>query len=149
MPGFFDKLKGGFSDFVAKLANQDAALKKAIDENKDFLDASLKLVKESTEAIDALKEFAANETPAIKQAYIAVSEVLGSIEKSRTELVTKLQAQFLGPLNKLADEYKKVANATKEHESSTKNLKNAQQDLEKSKKKPSEKLKPGEIEQAE
>nr|MDO8086326.1 hypothetical protein [Candidatus Sigynarchaeum springense] len=149
MPGFFDKLKGGFSDIVAKLANQDAALKKAIDENKDFLDASLKLVKESTEAIEALKAFAAVETPAIKQAYIAVSEVLGSIEKSRTELVTKLQAQFLGPLNKLAEEYKKVANATKEDESSTKSLKNAQQDLEKSKKKPPEKLKPGEIEQAE
>jgi hypothetical protein len=149
MPGFLDKLKGGFSDIVAKLANQDAQLRTAILENKEFLDTSLKLVKESTEAIDALKAFAANETPAVKEAYIAVSEVLGTIEKSRTELVTKLQAQFLAPLNKLADEYKKVANATKEDESAAKNVKNATQDLEKAKKKPAEKLKPGEVTQCE
>ncbi len=149
MPSFLDKLKGGFSDIVAKLANQDAQLRTAISENKEFLDTSLKLVKESTEAIDALKAFAANETPAVKEAYIAVSEVLGTIEKSRTELVTKLQAQFLAPLNKLADEYKKVASATKEDESAARNLKNAQQDLEKAKKKPAEKLKPGEVTQAE
>ncbi len=149
MPSFLDKLKGGFSDIVAKLANQDAQLRTVISENKDFLETSLKLVKESTEAINALKAFAANETPAVKEAFIAVSEVLGTIEKSRTELVTKLQAQFLGPLNKLADEYKKVANATKEDDSSARNAKNATQDLEKAKKKPSEKLKPGEIDQAE
>ncbi|MBN2150360.1 MAG: hypothetical protein JW839_02825 [Candidatus Lokiarchaeota archaeon] len=149
MPSFFDKLKGGVSDVFAKLANQDAELKNAIDENKDFLDASSKLAKESTEAIDALKAFATNETPAVKEAYIAVSEVLATIEKSRTELVAKLETQFLGPLMKLADEYKKVSKATKEDESSAKDLKNAMQDLEKLKKKPAEKVKPGEVTQAE
>ncbi|NMC07369.1 MAG: hypothetical protein GYA24_19295, partial [Candidatus Lokiarchaeota archaeon] len=149
MPGFFDKLKGGVVDVYSKLANQNAELNKVILENKEFLDTTLKLVKESTDAINALKSFSANETPAIKDAYVAVSEVLGTIEKSRTELVTKMQAQFLGPLNKLADEWKKVGNASKEDENSAKNLEKAKQDLEKSKKKPADKLKPGELEQGE
>ncbi len=149
MPSFFDKLKGGVSDFFANLTNQNAQLNNAIDENKEFLEASSKLAKESTEAIEALKAFAANETPAVKEAYIAVSEVLGTIEKSRVELVTKLNAQFLGPLVKLAEEYKKVANATKHDESSAKDLKNATQDLEKLRKKPADKVKPGEVTQGE
>jgi hypothetical protein len=149
MPSFFDKLKGGVVEVYSKLANQNAELNKVILENKEFLDTSLKLVKESNDAINALKAFAANETPAVKDAYIAVSEVLGTIEKSRTELVTKMQAQFLGPLNKLAEEWKKVGNASKEDESSAKNLEKAKQDLDKSKKKTADKLKPGEVEQGE
>jgi hypothetical protein len=149
MPSFIDKLKGGVVDIYSKLANQNAELNKVILENKEFLDTSLKLVKESTDAISALKAFAANETPAIKDACVTVSEVLGTIEKSRTDLVTKLHAQFLGPLNKLAEEWKKVGNASKEDESSAKNLEKAKQDLDKAKKKPADKLKPGEVEQGE
>jgi hypothetical protein len=149
MPSFIDKIKGGVVDVYSKIARQNSELNKAILENKEFLDTTMKLVKESNDAIESLKAFASTETPAVKEACLSVSEALSTIEKSRTELVTKLHAEFLGPLNKLAEEWKKVGAAIKEDETSAKALEKAKQDLEKSKKKTADKLKAGEVEQGE
>jgi hypothetical protein len=146
---FMDKLKGSFNIVAEKLGKTNAQLALVIKENTDFLDAQSKLVKESTEAIESLKNYAANETPAIKDAFNSVSDALENIEKNRDALVAQMKDQFLKPMNGLIEGWKKLQVEIKEDNAAQGNKEKAKKDLEKSKAKPAEKLKPGEIEQAE
>nr|MDO8109339.1 hypothetical protein [Candidatus Sigynarchaeota archaeon] len=148
MKNFFEKVKGGVVGVYAKLSKQNVELMNLVKENKEFLEATQALVKESTEAIGSLKTYASNETPAIKDAFTSVSESLESVEQSRSEMVAKLQEQFLGPLTTLTEEYKKLSTQMSADEKANKDLEKAKADLDKVKKKPAEKAKPGEAEGA-
>lgn len=146
---FMDKIKGSLNSVAEKLGKTNAALANVVKENAEFLTAQSNLVKESIEAIASLKNYAANETPAIKEAFSSVSDALENIEKNREALVAQMKEQFLKPISGLIEGWKKLQVEIKEDNDAQSKLEKSKKDLEKIKAKPAEKLKPGEVEQAE
>jgi hypothetical protein len=143
---FMDKIKSSFSSLGSKLGMKSDKLEKVIKESDEFCAAQDKLVKESSEAIVALKIYAEEETPALKEAFVSVSQALETIETNRTEMAKQLRDQFVTPLRNLVIEAKKLQTEIDEDEKAKKKLESVEKDLERTKVKPKEKLKPGEIE---
>lgn len=148
-----DKMKESINTAVSsinsKIQSLTGEIAKVIKENNEMLNANLRLSKESNEAISSLKSYAQKESAAMQDALVGVSTALETIEKNRQDMVAKLQAEYIGPLNQLMEQWKGLQTTLSAAEKAEKDLESKQKDLEKKKAKPAEKVKPGEIEEAE
>ena len=141
----FKKMIGSISD---KLKISGNAINDVIKENTQYLNAELRVSTEAQKGINALKTYAAIETPSLEEAINALVKTLENIEKTREEKVKQLQEKYLGPLNDVVAEAK-IRNAElKEAEIAKKALDKAESKLAKLDAKPKEKLKPGQKDDA-
>ncbi|MHA1294779.1 MAG: hypothetical protein ACTSQJ_19240 [Promethearchaeota archaeon] len=132
-----------------KLSLTSNAIKEIIKENTQYLDAELNVVKEASEAILVLKNYATSETPSLEAAISELAKTFESIEDARKEKVSLLKEKFIEPLNDLLSGFNARQQEIKEAEVARKALEKAQTKLNKLKAKPKEKLKPGQKEAAE
>ncbi|TFH29867.1 MAG: hypothetical protein E4G98_03125, partial [Promethearchaeota archaeon] len=77
-------------------------------ENRQMLEAELKLSYESAEGIQALKLYAEEETPALHDALVGTSNALNTIEENRKAMVDRIRIGFVRPFELLVDEWKAV-----------------------------------------
>ena len=136
---------GSISD---KLNLSGSAIANVIKENTQYLNAELGVTKESQEGINALKNYAAIETPSLEAAINALAETLENIEKAREEKVNQLQEKYIGPLKEIVTEAKIRNTELKEAKAAKKALDKAESKLTKLEAKPKEKLKAGQIDEA-
>lgn len=146
---FKDVIKTGFTTVTERYVKINIELKKMLKENKDYLKANQDLGKEAREAIASLRSYAENEAPGLQSAFVLVSEAMDGIEKNRGEYLAGLQEKFIAPLESIDEAWKKLQTELNEDDAAQRALKKANADLEKARSKPPEKVKPGEIEQAE
>ncbi|MHA1610589.1 MAG: hypothetical protein ACTSYU_00930 [Promethearchaeota archaeon] len=118
-------------------------------ENRQMLEAELKLSYESAEGIQALKEYAEEESPALHDALIGTSEALNKIEENRKAMVNRIRVGFVRPFEKLVDEWKVVEIQKRELEQAKKLVEKAEKSLNKINAKSEDKRKDGEVEAAE
>ena len=144
-----DSINTAVSGINSKIQSLTGEIAKIIKENNEMLNANLRLSKESNEAIISLKTYSQKESASLQEALLGVSNALETIEKNRQEMVAKLQAEYIAPLNHLMEQWKALQNTLSAAEKAEKDLDSKQKDLEKKKAKPAEKVKPGEIEEAE
>jgi hypothetical protein len=145
---FKDKIKEKFNEVSSKMGAVNSELAKVVKENHEMLDANASLSKESLEGIQIMKDYASKETPAIKDAFISISEGLESIEINRDKMVGQLREQFLAPIQQLLEEWKSIQQEIKEDNTAAKKLDSVKKDNEKVKSKPANKKKPGADEQS-
>ena len=146
---FKDKLKGVVSSISGAFGITEDAIKKVIKETTQYFNADLNVSKESKEGIASLKAYGDLETPSLKEALNSAVAAYEIIEKARSEKVEKLQENFIKPLNDLILNLKALNTKLKEAEAAKKDLEKAQKQLEKVQAKSEEKLKPGELDNAE
>lgn len=144
-----DSINTAVSGINSKFQSLTGEIAKIIKENNEMLNANLRLSKESNEAIMSLKTYSQKESASFQEALLGVSNALETIEKNRQEMVAKLQAEYIAPLNNLMEQWKSLQTTLSAAEKAEKDLDSKQKDLEKKKAKPAEKVKPGEIEEAE
>ena len=137
-----------FKKVIDKLKLSSSAISAVIKENNQYLDAELNVVKEAQEGINALKTYAAIETPSLEDAINTLATTLESIEQAREAKVSQLREKFIGPLNEIVEEMKIRDAELKESERAKKDLDKLEAKLAKLKAKPKEKLKPGQKEAA-
>ncbi|WP_457557528.1 hypothetical protein [Candidatus Harpocratesius sp.] len=150
--GFFTTFKQKMNLITTQMFIGQSPIEPLIKENRQMLEAELKLSLESTEGIQALKEYSEIETPVSKEALNNTSEVLKNIEKLRQKLVEQLRIGFVRPFEQLSNVWKEVEIMKKEKERAEKALEHAQKILEKKKEKKEntpEKMKENELESAE
>ncbi|MHA1775846.1 MAG: hypothetical protein ACTSWC_03670 [Promethearchaeota archaeon] len=141
---------------IGKLSDQaflgSSPINPIIKENRQMLEAELKLSLESNEGIQALQDYSEIETPASKEALSQISETLKKVEESRRKMVEQLRLGFLRPFEYLSDVWKEVEILKKEKQRAEKALEHANKTLvkkqEKAEKNP-EKMKENELELAE
>ena len=138
-------LKKVFGDISDKLKLSSSAISTVIKENIQYLDAELRVTKEAQEGINALKTYAAIETPSLEEAINTLATTLESIEQAREEKVNLLQEKFIRPLNEIVEQMKIKDAELKEAEKAKKDLEKLESKLAKLEEKPKEKLKPGQL----
>ncbi|MFX0186642.1 MAG: hypothetical protein ACFE8A_02780 [Candidatus Hodarchaeota archaeon] len=138
-------MMGTISD---KLKISGGVIRDAIKQNKDYIDAELRVVKIAQEGINALKSYAEAETPSLKTSVNALAKKLESIEKAREEMANQLQEKFIGLLNEVAEEEKNLSEKLRIADDAQKDLAKAENKLAKLESKPKEKLKPEQIDEA-
>ncbi len=141
----FKKLVSGLSEKLTMTSN---AIKDIIKESNQYLEAELNVAKESAEAILALQSYAEKETPSLEAAITAFATTLEGIETARKEKVNELKEKFIAPLETLLDGFVKRQAEIREAEDAKKALDKAESKLNKLKSKPKEKLKPGQLDEA-
>lgn len=124
-------------------------IQEIIKENNQYLDAEGEVSKESKEGIAALKNYAETETPSLEDAVATLAATFELIEEARAEKVQKLREEFIAPLESLVEELSVLEKEKKEAASALKDVEKAEKKLSKLKSKPSEKLKPGQMDEAE
>ena len=135
-----DKVKG----FIG--GNEIQAI---INDFNDTIKAENVLLKESKKRIASLMAYGKVETPTLRDAFESLSENFENIDSSREEKIDQMQEKVIKPLNILLKDYKVLSDEVKESEKAQKDLDKAKSKLSKLKGKPKEKLKPGQLENAE
>ncbi|MFX1427668.1 MAG: BAR domain-containing protein [Promethearchaeota archaeon] len=142
-----------FKKFLDNVSNSlgiaNNKISEIIKESNRYINAEEGVSKEIKDAVTALKSYAETETPSLGQAISSLANTFEIIEKERLDKVTKLRDEYIGPLNELVINLKKLQTEQTEAEKAAKELEKAEKSLSKSKAKPKEKLKPNELEQAE
>ncbi|TFG06530.1 MAG: hypothetical protein EU539_07390 [Promethearchaeota archaeon] len=139
MSKFRDKLKDVVGGITDALSSSATAIEEVIKENKQYLDSILKMVKESTEGVNALRNYAETEAPALKGPISKLAETYESLEQARKEKTEKLKANFITPLEELLVIYKELRKEVKEVDAAKKDLEKAEKKFEKERSKPEEK----------
>lgn len=124
-------------------------IQEIIKENNQYLDAEEEVSKESKEGIAALKSYAETETPSLEDAVVTLAATFELIEEARSEKVQKLRDDFIAPLESLVEELSFLEKEKKEAASALKDVEKSEKKLDKLKSKPAEKLKPGQMDEAE
>ena len=120
-----------------------------IKEFSDTIDAEKKLVKESKERINSLIDYSKVETPTLREAIESLGNTFENIDNAREEKIDQMMEKFIKPLNILLEEFKNLSAELHESDKAKKDLDKSKSKLSKLKAKPKEKLKPGQIENAE
>ena len=145
-------LKEKLSDIVESVLDafnlSSNAIEKIISENKDFLKAERKTAEESEEGILALKDYAVNETPKLKEAMLTLADVYEQIYDNRIKRVEQLSLEFITPLEELLVGFEKKKDELEDAQKAKKNLEKARKKLEKEESRPEEKKKPDKLEHA-
>ena len=97
----------------------------------------------------ALKGYAETETPSLEKAVNSLASTFEIIEKESTEKVKKLREEYIAPLKELLIGLQKLQTEQDEAQKATKEVEKAEKRLSKVQSKPTEKLKPNEMETAE
>ena len=124
-------------------------LEAIIKEFSDTIDAEKKLVKESKERINSLIAYSKVETPTLREAIESLGNTFENIDHAREEKIDQMLEKFITPLNVLLEEFKKLSAEIRESDKAKKDLEKSKSKLSKLKAKPKEKLKPGQMENAE
>jgi len=124
-------------------------LESIIKEFSDTIDAEKKLVKESKERINSLIAYSKVETPTLREAIESLGNTFENIDHAREEKIDQMLEKFIAPLNILLEEFKKLSAEIRESEKAKKDLEKSKSKLSKLKAKPKEKLKPGQMDNAE
>ena len=93
--GFFDKLKEAVTSVTDQMKIGSAPMEPVLKENRQMLEAELKLSFESAQGIQAIKDYAQEETPGLKGALISISGALNAIEEDRKNLVKRIRFGFV------------------------------------------------------
>ena len=141
----FKKMMGSITD---KLKISGGVIRDAIKQNKEYIDAELRVVKMAQEGINALKSYAEAETPSLKTSVNALAKKLENKEKAREEMANQLQEKFIDLLNEILEEEKNLSEKLELADDAQKDLAKAENKLAKLESKPKEKLKPEQIEEA-
>jgi hypothetical protein len=120
-----------------------------IKESNQYINAEENITKEINKTVTALKNYAETETPSLGEAIHSLANTFELIEKERIEKVNKLREQYIAPLTELIVNLKKLQTEQDEATKANKEVEKAEKSLNKSQSKPKEKLKPGEVENAE
>ena len=120
-----------------------------IKESNQYINAVENVTKEIKKTVAALKGYAETETPSLGQAVGSLASTFEIIDKESMEKVTRLQDEYIAPLNELLISLEKLQTEQKEAQKATKELEKAEKHLSKARSKPKEKLKPNEIQTAE
>lgn len=150
--GFFSKLKNKINQVTSQIFSGQAPMEPMIQENRQMLEAELKLSYESAEGIQALKEYGEEETPALHDALVGASEALEQIENTRKQMVETIRVGFVHPFEDLVTQWKDVEHQKHETEQAEKQIEKYENKLEKKKAKEAKdptKIKEGEIEEVE
>ena len=147
--GYFTTLKDKVSSVTNQMRIGNAPMDPLLKENRQMLEAELKLSYESAEGIQALKLYAEEETPALHDALVGTSNALNTIEENRKAMVDRIRIGFVRPFELLVDEWKAVELQKRELKQAEISVEKAEKLLEKKKQKNGEKLKGREIESAE
>jgi len=99
--------------------------------------------------VAALKGYAETETPSLEKAISSLASTFEIIEKESTEKIKRLREEYIAPLNDLLTGLQKLQNEQNEAQKATKELEKAEKHLSKVQSKPTEKLKPNEMQTAE
>ena len=97
----------------------------------------------------ALKGYAETETPSLEKAISSLASTFEIIEKESTEKIKRLREEYIAPLKDLLIGLQKLQNEQNEAQKATKELEKAEKQLSKVQSKPTEKLKPNEMQTAE
>ncbi|TXT60732.1 MAG: BAR domain protein [Promethearchaeota archaeon] len=138
-----------FEDISNAFSLRKNAIEKVIDENRDYLDALLKVSEESEEGINALKEYAETETPSLKDAVHSLARTYEIMEQGRRDRVKKLKNKFIIPMEELLTGLEQREKELKESTKAEKKMNKLKEKLEKQKGKPEEKKNPEKIEKLE
>ncbi|MFW9897663.1 MAG: hypothetical protein ACFFDO_00180 [Candidatus Thorarchaeota archaeon] len=141
----FKKMMGSITD---KLKISGGVIRDAIKQNKEYIDAELRVIKMAQEGINALKSYAEAETPSLKTSVNALAQKLENKEKAREEMANQLQEKFINLLNEILDEERNLSEKLKLADDAQKDLAKAENKLAKLESKPKEKLKPEQIDEA-
>ena len=138
-----------FGNITDAFSSSGDTISKVIRENNQYLDAIQVVVKESREGIEALKNYATIETPSLKNAINSFAKTFENIEEAREKRVNDLREKFISPMEEIIEEAKVMNQEIKESKIAEKSLEKAQKKYDSLKEKPSERLKPGQLEEAE
>ena len=141
----FKKVVGSISD---KLKLSGGAITDAIKQNKQYINAELRVAEVAQEGINTLKIYADAETPQLKTSVSALARKIENIEKAREEKTKQLQKRVIDLLNKIVEEEKTMNEKLKEADVTQKAFIKAENKLAKIESKPEEKQKPGQIDEA-
>ena len=142
-------IKKIFDNIADAFSSSSDAISKVIKENNQYLYAIQGVVKESREGIEALKNYATIETPSLENAINSLAETFENIEEAREKMVNDLREKFISPMKEIIEEVNVMNQEIKESKVAEKSLEKAQKKYDSLKEKPSERLKPGQLEEAE
>ncbi|MHA1242334.1 MAG: hypothetical protein ACTSQU_16360 [Promethearchaeota archaeon] len=120
-----------------------------IKESNQYINAEEKIAREIKRTVAALKDYAETETPSLGQAVESLASTFEIIEKEGTEKVKRLREEYIAPLNDLLIGLQKLQTEQNEAQKAKKEEEKAEKHLNKVKGKPTEKLKPNEMQTAE
>lgn len=120
-----------------------------VKESNHYIKAEEDVTKDISKTVTALKSYAETETPSLGEAMSSLAKTFEIIENERKEKVTKLREQYIAPLNNLITHLKTLQSEQDEASKAVKEVEKAEKNLNKAQNKPKEKLKPGELENAE
>jgi DNA repair exonuclease SbcCD ATPase subunit len=120
-----------------------------IKESNQYINAEENVTKDIKKTVTALKSYAETETPSLGEAINSLASTFEVIEKERMDKVKKLREQYIAPLNELLTSLKQLQTEQEEAAKANKEVEKAEKSLKKAQSKPKEKLKPGEVENAE
>lgn len=137
------KLKEKISDIVDAISDafnmSSNAIEKVIKENKEYLEAELEFADESQEGVEALENYAENETPGLQEIITNLAETYKQIQNARKEKVKNLGDHFINPLNDLLEKFNIKKAELKDVEKAKKSLEKARKKFNKESYKPAEK----------
>jgi ABC-type transporter Mla subunit MlaD len=120
-----------------------------VKESNRYISAEENVTKDISKTVTALKSYADTETPSLGEAISSLATTFEVIESERKEKVKKLREQYIAPLNELITQLKTLQTEQEESAKAAKEVEKAEKSLTKAQGKAKEKLKPGEIENAE
>ncbi len=117
--------------------------------SNQYINAEEKIAREIKRTVVALKDYAETETPSLGQAVSSLASTFEIIEKESTEKVKRLREEYIAPLNDIIIGLQKLQTEQDEAQKATKEVEKAEKRLSKVQSKPTEKLKPNEMQTAE
>lgn len=120
-----------------------------VKESNRYIASEEDVTKDINKTVTALQSYADVETPSLGDAISSLANTFEIIENGRKEKVAKLKEQYIAPMNELLTHLKVLQTEQEESAKAAKDVEKAEKSLNKAKSKPKEKLKPGEIENAE
>ncbi|MHA1886254.1 MAG: BAR domain-containing protein [Promethearchaeota archaeon] len=142
----FKKFMDNISNALGLTTNKISELVK---ESNRYIASEEDVTKDINKTVTALKSYADVETPSLGEAISSLANTFEIIENGRKEKVAKLREQYIAPLNELLTHLKTLQTEQEESAKAAKEVEKAEKSLNKAQSKPKEKLKPGEIENAE
>ncbi|MHA1916151.1 MAG: BAR domain-containing protein [Promethearchaeota archaeon] len=142
----FKKFMDNLSNSLGLTSNKISELVK---ESNRYISAEENVTKDISKTVTALKSYADTETPSLGEAISSLATTFEVIESERKEKVKKLREQYIAPLNELITQLKTLQTEQEESAKAAKEVEKAEKSLTKAQGKAKEKLKPGEIENAE
>jgi len=117
--------------------------------SNQYINAEERIAREIKRTVVALKDYAETETPSLGQAVESLASTFEIIEKESTEKVKRLREEYIAPLNDILIGLQKLQTEQNEAQKAKKEVEKAEKHLSKVKGKPTEKLKPNEMQTAE